>query len=74
MKKNEKNKKQFKGLSNITIAILYLICGVAWLISGIINLKNNPSLLGYIDIVLAILWVILAVLYYIKYKKDKKEK
>ncbi len=64
-------KKEFKGFKNRTIAILYIICSIAWLISGILNLKNSGSSLGYIDLVLAILWMVLGILYFIKDKKEK---
>ena len=75
VKKEEKVEVKKKGLNNKLIGTLYAMCSVIWIISGYLNFKSNTSTesdtLAYIDIALGVLWMALAVLYFIREKKNK---
>lgn len=69
VKKESDNKRKL--LSNKVIAILYMLCSVAWIVSGILYLKNDSKLLGCFDLLLGVLWFALGVLYFIRDRKSK---
>ena len=67
----EVKKEEKKLLSDLKIAILYIVCALCWLISGILEYVASKKI-PYLDIVITIVLVVLAVVYFKKDKKNKK--
>jgi len=67
MKKKEQNNK--KVLNNKTIAILYLLCGVIWIVSGIFEVVAKTS--GVLSFIVGGVLMILSIFYFYKVKKEK---
>lgn len=70
VEKVEKKEEERKLLSDFKIAVLYSICALCWLLSGILEYVASKKV-PYLDIVITIILVVLALVYF---KKDKKNK
>lgn len=66
-KKNEKSKRLFTYKQT---AFLYLLCGICWIVSGILNIMVESSYT--FDFVVGIIFIIFSVLYLMVDKKSKK--
>ena len=54
----------------LIVGILYLICGLIWIVGGACKLMVKESYV--VDIILGIIWLGLSFIYFKRYNKDKK--
>lgn len=70
IEKKEEVKKDSKRLLTFKqTAGLYLVCGVCWIISAILNVVANES--PILDIVVGVVFITIGILYLIRDKKNK---
>ena len=68
MKKKEvKNNK--KVLNNKLIGILYLLCSICWIVSGILDTMSKSN--GLLSYIVGGVLLILSIFYFYKVKKEK---
>ena len=70
MKKIENNKRL---LNDKLVAILYTVCAALWLASGILDIVAGGKK-WIIDFIITVLLLALGIIYFIKDKKNKKNK
>ena len=75
MKKDKKvDEKSRKKINNKLFGILYLVCALCCIFSGIINYNFETNKLYIVDLILAFAWIIFALIYFRKAIKEKKSK
>ena len=65
----EPKKVEKKGINKNTMAILYLLCSICWLVSGVMEVKAKTS--GVLSFVVGGLLLLLAIFYFYKDSKQK---
>ena len=75
MKKDKKvDEKSRKKINNKLFGILYLVCALCCIFSGIINYNFETNKIYIVDLILALAWIIFSVIYFRKAIKEKKSK
>ena len=67
--KKEVKTEPAKLLSDKTIAILYVVCAVIWLVSGILDFIASEILKGSVSFGIAVVLALLSVVYFRRLKK-----
>ena len=62
-------KEERKLLSDKNIAILYLVCALCWLVSGIFEYIGNKKI-PYLDIIITVLLIVFSIIYFKKHKNS----
>ncbi|MBR4178741.1 MAG: LPXTG cell wall anchor domain-containing protein [Bacilli bacterium] len=74
MKKKEvkttNKKEEKKTINKKTVAMLYLLCSLCWLISGVFEVKADTS--GTLSFIVGGILLILGFIYYYLFKKSQK--
>jgi hypothetical protein len=66
---NKESEKKFL-LTNRVTAILYFVCAICWLITGLSNLDGKTHNI-VINFGLTVVFIVLGILYLVKDKKNK---